>query len=48
MDKLQLGSTAALIRYGIEHRLHGEDAPGAWPDESAAGGPPSTSPGTLS
>jgi len=30
MDKLQLTSTAALIRYGMEHRLHGEDPPAAW------------------
>jgi DNA-binding NarL/FixJ family response regulator len=48
MDKLQLTSTAALIRYGMEHRLHGEDPPAAWPDEAADGGPASTSPGTLS
>ena len=27
MDKLQLDSTAALIRYGMEHRLHGEEPP---------------------
>ncbi len=33
MDKLQLTSTAALIRYGMEHRLHGEEAPVAWADE---------------
>jgi DNA-binding NarL/FixJ family response regulator len=33
MDKLQLTSTAALIRYGMEHRLHGEEAPAAWDDE---------------
>jgi DNA-binding NarL/FixJ family response regulator len=31
MDKLQLTSTAALIRYGMEHRLHGEEPPAAWP-----------------
>jgi DNA-binding NarL/FixJ family response regulator len=47
MDKLQLTSTAALIRYGMEHRLHGEDPPADWPDE-AADGPASTRPGTLS
>ncbi|HSQ73675.1 MAG TPA: response regulator transcription factor [Rubrivivax sp.] len=27
MEKLQLGSTAALVRYAIEHRLHGEAPP---------------------
>lgn len=45
MDKLQLTSTAALIRYGMEHRLHGEEPP-AWPEE-ARDGPASTRPGTL-
>jgi len=48
MDKLQVTSTAALIRYGLEHRLHGEEPPAARPDEAADGGPPTTSPGTLS
>lgn len=46
MEKLQLTSTAALIRYGMEQRLHGEDPPAAWP-----GGSPdwsdSTSPAKL-
>jgi len=46
MEKLQLTSTAALIRYGMEHRLHGEDPPATWP-----GGAPdwsdSTSPAKL-
>jgi DNA-binding NarL/FixJ family response regulator len=28
LDKLQLGSTAALIRYGMQHGLTAEDAPG--------------------
>jgi DNA-binding NarL/FixJ family response regulator len=46
MDKLQLGSTAALIRYGMEHRLHGEVPPDAWPDDSAEG-PASTQPGAI-
>ena len=48
MDKLQLSSTAALIRYSMEHRLHGEDPPAAGPDEAADGGPASTTPGTFS
>jgi DNA-binding NarL/FixJ family response regulator len=46
MDKLQLDSTAALIRYGMEHRLHGEEPPPAWPDEPREG-PGATAPGTL-
>ncbi len=46
MEKLQLTSTAALIRYGMEHRLHGEDPPAAWPDDPADW-PTTTSPGTL-
>ena len=46
MEKLQLTSTAALIRYGMEHRLHGEDPPAAGPDD-AAEGPATTTPGTL-
>lgn len=46
MEKLQLTSTAALIRYGMEHRLHGEDPPAAWPDDPADW-PATTSPGTL-
>ena len=29
MEKLQLASTAALIRYAIEHRLHVDEAPAA-------------------
>ena len=33
MEKLQLDSNAALIRYGMQHRLHGEEAPTHWPDE---------------
>jgi DNA-binding NarL/FixJ family response regulator len=33
LEKLQLTSTAALIRYGMEHRLHGEEAPAAWAAE---------------
>lgn len=47
MDKLQLDSTAALIRYGMEHRLHGEEPPAGW-DAEPADGPASTRPGTLS
>ena len=35
MDKLQLDSTAALIRYGMEHRLHGEEPPAGWDGEPA-------------
>ena len=47
MDKLQLDSTAALIRYGMEHRLHGEEPPAGW-DGEPADGPASTRPGALS
>lgn len=47
MDKLQVDSTAALIRYGMEHRLHGEEGPSGWA-ENLADSPPTTSPGTLS
>ncbi|MDP1647212.1 MAG: response regulator transcription factor [Rubrivivax sp.] len=46
MEKLQLTSTAALVRYAMEHRLHGENPPAAWPDDPADW-PASTSPGTL-
>lgn len=46
MDKLQVDSTAALIRYGMEHRLHGEEVP-AGRAEDLAGGPATTRPGTL-
>lgn len=46
MEKLQLTSTAALIRYGMEHRLHGEDPPAAWPDDPADW-PTTTTPGSL-
>lgn len=46
MEKLQLTSTAALIRYSMEHRLHGEDPPAAWLDDPADW-PASTTPGTL-
>ncbi|MBE0548638.1 MAG: response regulator transcription factor, partial [Rubrivivax sp.] len=35
MEKLQLTSTAALVRYAMERRLHGEDPPAAWPDDPA-------------
>jgi DNA-binding NarL/FixJ family response regulator len=45
MDKLQLGSTAALIRYGLQHRLHGEEPPAAAP-EGADTGPAGAQPGT--
>lgn len=47
MDKLQLDSTAALIRYGMEHRLHGEEPPAGWSVEPSDE-PVSTRPGTLS
>lgn len=47
MEKLQLTSTAALIRYGIEHRLHGEAPPADWRDEPQEW-VTSTSPGKLS
>ena len=46
MEKLQLTSTAALIRYGMEHRLHGEDTPATWQDD-AADWPTTTTPGSL-
>jgi DNA-binding NarL/FixJ family response regulator len=46
MAKLQLDSTAALIRYGMEHRLHGEESPAGW-DGEAADGPANTRPDTL-
>ena len=46
MDKLQLDSTAALIRYGREHRLHGEEPPASWA-EDARDGPASTRPSAL-
>lgn len=47
IEKLQVGSTAALFRYAMEHRLHGEDPPAAGPDDAADGVAPMTSPDTL-
>jgi len=46
LEKLQLGSTAALVRYAIEHRLHGDAAPAASPDDGLDGRD-STGPGRL-
>jgi len=45
MEKLQLPSTAALIRYGMEHRLHMEEGPVA--GEQPDGWSPTTGSGPL-